>query len=56
MIYVYHYKNDIEIIGRVMATSLDDARNQISIIKQLTVNLIDELFVIKTLEDHENNF
>jgi hypothetical protein len=58
MIYIFYYKNDIkcEPLGRVMATSLDDARNQISIIKQLTVNLIDELFVIKTLEDHENNF
>ncbi len=33
MIYIFHYKNDIkcEPLGRVMATSLDDARNQISI-------------------------
>jgi len=55
MIYVYHYKNDIEIIGRVMATSLDEARNQIAVIKHLTVDLMDELFVIKRLDNHENN-
>lgn len=55
MIYVYHYKNDIEIIGRVMATGLDDARKKISVIKQLTEDLIDELFVIKRLDEYENN-
>jgi len=58
MIYIFYYKNDAkcEPVGRVMATSLNDARNQISIIKQLAINLIDELFVIKTFADHENNF
>lgn len=55
MIYVYHYKNDVEIIGRVMATSLDEARNQVAVIKHLTVDLIDELFVIKRLDEYENN-
>lgn len=55
MIYIYHYKNDVEPIGRVMATSLDDAREQISVIKQLSIELIDQLFVIKRLEEHENN-
>jgi len=54
MIYVYHFKNDIEIIGRVMATSLYEAREQIAVIKQLTVDLIDDLFVIKRLDEYEN--
>ena len=55
MIYVYHYKNDVEIIGRVMATSLDEARELISEKKGLEMKLISELFVIKRLQDHENN-
>jgi hypothetical protein len=38
-----------------MATSLDEAREMISEMKALSEELIDELFVIKKLEDHENN-
>jgi hypothetical protein len=47
--YVFYSKSDssFEPIGRVMATSLDDARIQISLIKQLSVDLIDDLFVIQ---------
>lgn len=56
MIYIFHYKSDTkcEPIGRVMATSLDEAREMISEIKALSEELIDELFVIKRLDDHEN--
>ena len=57
MIYIFHYKSDTkcEPIGRVMATSLDEAREMISGIKTLSEDIIDELFVIKRLEDHENH-
>ena len=56
MIYVFYFKNDNkrEAIGRVQATSLDEARNLISKRKALSENLVDDLFVIKKLEDHEN--
>ena len=56
-IYIYYSKNDTkcEAIGRVMATSLDEARELISERKALDANIISELFVIKKLEDHENN-
>jgi hypothetical protein len=56
MIYIFHYKSDIkcEPIGRVMATSLDEAREMISEMKALSEDLIDELFVIKRLNDHED--
>jgi len=57
MIYIFHYKSDTkcEPIGRVMATSLDEAREMISEMKALSEDLIDELFVIKGLENHEND-
>lgn len=47
--YIFYYKLDssCEPIGRVMATSLDDARKQISLIKNLAEDLIDDLFVIQ---------
>jgi hypothetical protein len=56
-IYIYYYKSDsdCEPIGRVMATSLDEARELISEKKSLEMKLISELFVIKRLLDHENN-
>jgi hypothetical protein len=38
-----------------MATSLDEAREMISEMKALPEDLIDELFVIKGLENHEND-
>ena len=57
MIYVIYYKTDSERepIGRVMATSLDEAREMISEMKSLSEDLIDELFVIKRLNDHEDD-
>jgi hypothetical protein len=57
MIYIFYYKSDskCEPIGRVMATSLDEAREKISEMKALSEDLIDELFVIKGLENHEND-
>ncbi len=55
--YVYYYKVDssCEPIGRVMATSLYEALNYIAQKKQLTVESVNNLFVIKKLDDHENN-
>jgi len=57
MIYIFYNKSDskCEPIGRVMATSLDEAREMISEMKALSEDLIDELFVIKGLENHEND-
>lgn len=54
--YTYAYKSDVkqETIGRVLATSLHEAREQISQIKRLSVNDIDALFVIKQEIAHEN--
>jgi hypothetical protein len=55
--YVYYYKVDssCEPIGRVMATSLYEALNYIAQAKQLTEESVNNLFVIKKLDDHENN-
>jgi hypothetical protein len=49
--YIYYYKKDLtcESIGRVMSSNLQDARKQIAIIKNLSIDLIDELFFIKLL-------
>jgi hypothetical protein len=54
--YTYAYKTDSkqEPIGRVKATGLYEAREQIAQIKRLPVTEIDVLFVIKTENDHEN--
>jgi hypothetical protein len=57
MTFVYYYQADSskEVIGRVQASSMDIAREQIAVIKQLDINLIDDLFVIESLDSHENN-
>jgi hypothetical protein len=57
MTYVFYSKLDSnrEVIGRVMATSLNEARELISERKALSEEIIDELYVIETLEDHENH-
>jgi hypothetical protein len=54
--YTYSFKSDLkqEPIGRVKATGLYEAREQIAQIKQLTVSQIDELFAIKQETDHAN--
>ena len=54
--YTYAYKTDSkhEVIGRVMATGLREAREQVAQIKQLSPDKIDKLFVIKKENDHEN--
>ena len=54
--YTYAYKTDSkhEVIGRVKATGLYEAREQISEIKQLSIAAIDELFVIKKEDGHGN--
>jgi hypothetical protein len=53
--YVYYFKTDssCEPIGRVMATSLDEARDMIMEIKRLPYDAIVSLFEIKVL--HEND-
>ena len=49
--YIYYYKQDLtcEAIGRVMSSNLQNAQKQIAIIKNLSIDLIDELFFIKLL-------
>lgn len=56
MTYVFYSKLDSnrEVIGRVMATSLNEARAMISEIKALSEEIVNDLFVIETLDDHEN--
>tara|TARA_B100000963_G_scaffold229693_1_gene200356 strand:- start:32085 stop:32279 length:195 start_codon:yes stop_codon:yes gene_type:complete len=53
--YTYSYRADSsnEPIGRVQATSLFEARVNISKVKRLDIDLIDELFKIKKINDHE---
>ena len=55
--YVYYYKSDStnEIIGRVMATSLDEAREFIKQVKQLSIHDVDNLFEIKELPYEQSN-
>ena len=54
--FVYYSKTDkkCEPIGRVMATSLSEAREFVALQKQLTIELVAKLFVIKELS-HENS-
>jgi len=54
-IYIYSYRNDTsnEPIGRVQATGLFEARSKISVIKRLDIDLVDNLFKIKKIDDHE---
>jgi hypothetical protein len=56
MTYVFYSKLDSkrEVIGRVMASSLNEAREMVSELKALSEDLVDDLFVIETLDDHEN--
>lgn len=53
--YVYLFRNDSsnEPIGRVQATGLLDARRKVSLVKRLDINLVDNLYIIKKLSDHE---
>jgi len=52
--YTYSYISDPddEIIGRVQATSLFEAREKVAFIKQLNIELINHLFKIKKTNDH----
>ncbi len=53
--YIYSYRRDSsnEPIGRVLATSLFEARVNISKVKRLDIDLVDDLFKIKKINDHE---
>ena len=53
--YVYLFRNDSsnEPIGRVQASSMFDARRKVGIIKRLDIDLVDNLYTIKKLSDHE---
>jgi hypothetical protein len=55
--YVYYYKKDssFEPIGRVQANNLYEARELITQIKQLSSEIIDTLFEIKQVPNHENS-
>jgi hypothetical protein len=56
--YTYSYQTDSkhEPIGRVHARSLEAARKQIAVIKQLQEEQCDMLFVINQEESHANRF
>lgn len=53
--YTYSYQSDStrETIGRVKATGLYEAREQIAITKHLSVDDVDLLFVIEREDGHE---
>lgn len=56
--YIYYYKTDssCEPVGRMNAIDIDDAMRQIAIIKQLSIDLIKSLFVIKCVKgDRDEN-
>lgn len=57
MIYIFYYKSDskCEPISRVMATSLDEAREFIKQVKQLSIEDVDNLFEIKELPYEQSN-
>lgn len=50
--YIYYYKTDssCEPIGRVNADDVDDATEQIAVIKQLSRDAIELLFVIERVK------
>ena len=56
--YTYSYQTDSkhEPIGRVHANSLDEAKKQIAVIKQLHEEHCDMLFVINQEESYANRF
>jgi|14_taG_2_1085336.scaffolds.fasta_scaffold00956_6 hypothetical protein len=53
--YGYSHKLDTsnEILGRIMATSLLEAQQKLTIIKQLDIDSIDRLFKITEITNHE---
>jgi chorismate-pyruvate lyase len=53
--YSYRQDSSNEPIGRVLATSLFEARGMISKIKRLDIDLVDDLFKIKKIDDHEQS-
>jgi hypothetical protein len=56
--WVYFFKNDStqEIIGSTKAAGIEDAREKIALIKRLSADEIDRLFVIKPKRrNHGNN-
>jgi|LauGreDrversion4_2_1035121.scaffolds.fasta_scaffold3920023_1 hypothetical protein len=55
-IYVYYYKSDssCEPIGRVSAIDINDATEQIAVLKQLSSELIQELFVVVQIKGGKN--
>jgi hypothetical protein len=50
--YIYYYKSDSskEAVGRVNAENIEDALQQISVIKRLSLNLVDNLFVVECVK------
>lgn len=57
--YVYFFKTDLtqEIIGSIIASNINEAREKLCIIKQLPAADIDRLFVIKQKRrNRANNF
>jgi len=50
--YTFSYKTDLsrEVVGRITATSMEDAIEQVSIIKRLNQDIVLELFNIERID------
>lgn len=55
--YVYFYRSDssYEPIGRIQATSLDEARIHIAAIKRLNIEEFDRVFIVKSVNSGKQN-
>ena len=55
--YVYFYRSDSssEPIGRIQATSLDEARIHIAAIKRLNIEEFDRIFIVKSANSGKRN-
>ena len=55
--YVYFYRSDSssEPIGRIQATSLDEARIHIAAIKRLNIEEFDRVFIVRSVNSGKQN-
>jgi RecB family endonuclease NucS len=54
--YVYYYKSDSseEVIGRLIANDLNEARETLAEIKKLSIDNVVNLFEIKQIRNNED--
>lgn len=54
--YVYYYKSDSseEVIGRMVANDLNEARETLAEIKKLSIDNVVNLFEIKQIRNNED--